>query len=215
MRVRTSMGFLGEIEEVGVQAGPTCIAELPDQAANEGLGLSLADGKALLAWAQQSIVQRQLRTREDRERCCAHCDAPGSSRTGTASNCEVCLAKWGPRSGDGGRVGAPAPKLGNRLKVGADNVGSTQLLILTRPSAKAKPVAATLRKRTREFLACLQNNADSMPDYGQRWHAGLRISNAFAESTVNQVIDKRMSSHSRCAGRHSQRMICFRLAFGC
>jgi hypothetical protein len=39
----------------------------------------------------------------------------------------------------------------------------------------------------------LQNNADSMPDYGQCWHARLRISSAFAESTVNQVIDKRMS----------------------
>jgi hypothetical protein len=67
------------------------------------------------------------------------------------------------------------------------------LQILTRPSAKAKPVAASLRKRIREFLTYLQNNADSMPDYSQRWHAGLRISSAFAESTVNQVIDKRMS----------------------
>jgi hypothetical protein len=67
------------------------------------------------------------------------------------------------------------------------------LLILTRPSATAKPVATSLRKRIRKFLTYLQNNADSTPDYGQRWHAGLCISSAFAESTVNQVIDKRMS----------------------
>jgi hypothetical protein len=67
------------------------------------------------------------------------------------------------------------------------------LHVLTRPATKAKPVAATLRKRIREFQGYLENNADSMPDYGQRWRNGLRISSAVAESTVNQVIDKRMS----------------------
>ena len=76
MRVRISMSFLGEIDEFGAAAGPTCVVDLADQASNEGLGLSLADGKALLAWAQQGIVQRQLRSREDRERRCAHCGAP-------------------------------------------------------------------------------------------------------------------------------------------
>jgi hypothetical protein len=67
------------------------------------------------------------------------------------------------------------------------------LLVLSRPSAQSKPVAAALGKRIQEFSKYLQNNADSMPDYGVRWRAGQRISSAFAESAVNQIIDKRMS----------------------
>jgi len=34
---------------------------------------------------------------------------------------------------------------------------------------------------------------DPLPNYGQRWRNGQRISSAFVESAVNQIIDKRMS----------------------
>lgn len=40
---------------------------------------------------------------------------------------------------------------------------------------------------------CLRNNSDSLPNYGRRYRAGRRISSAFVESAVNQLIDKRMS----------------------
>ncbi len=53
-----------------------------------------------------------------------------------------------------------------------------------------------LKKFTRlttEFATYIANNLDSIPNYGERWRYGERISTAFAESTVNVVIDKRMS----------------------
>jgi hypothetical protein len=50
-----------------------------------------------------------------------------------------------------------------------------------------------MTKLTTELLRYLENNADSIPDYGQRYHAGERISTSFVESAVNQIIDKRMS----------------------
>ena len=46
---------------------------------------------------------------------------------------------------------------------------------------------------TSDLLRYLQNNVDSLPNYGQRWRNGQRISSAFVESAVNQIIDKRMS----------------------
>ena len=39
----------------------------------------------------------------------------------------------------------------------------------------------------------LKNNLDSLVNYGRRYRNGQRISTAFMESAVNQLIDKRMS----------------------
>ena len=39
----------------------------------------------------------------------------------------------------------------------------------------------------------LESNSDSMPDYGERYRAGTRISTGFAESAVNEIIAKRMA----------------------
>ncbi|WP_444815099.1 hypothetical protein [Variovorax brevis] len=50
-----------------------------------------------------------------------------------------------------------------------------------------------IRKLTAELLAYLRGNEDSLPNYGRRYRAGRRISSAFVESAVNQLIDKRMS----------------------
>lgn len=57
-----------------------------------------------------------------------------------------------------------------------------------------------LRKFTRltaEFATYIANNIDSIPNYGERWRYGERISTAFAESAVNVVIDKRMSKRQQ------------------
>jgi hypothetical protein len=58
-----------------------------------------------------------------------------------------------------------------------------------------------LLKAVREFDSYLRANAGRIPNYGERRRAGEAISTAFTESTVNQVISKRIwSKNSRCAG---------------
>ena len=64
---------------------------------------------------------------------------------------------------------------------------------LARPSLAGKAVVARTHKLVAELLQYLKNNAESLPDYGRRYRAGERISSAFVESAVNQIIDKRMS----------------------
>lgn len=44
----------------------------------------------------------------------------------------------------------------------------------------------------REFQSYIENNASFITNYGERWRYGETISTAFVESTVNQVISKRM-----------------------
>ena len=42
-----------------------------------------------------------------------------------------------------------------------------------------------------EFRHYIESNRDAIPNYGDRRRHGERVSTAFAESTVNQVISKR------------------------
>ena len=56
------------------------------------------------------------------------------------------------------------------------------------PTAKE----TTLLKKLGEFDTYIRNNAGFTPNYGERWRYGETISTAFVESTVNQVISKRM-----------------------
>ena len=69
----------------------------------------------------------------------------------------------------------------------------TILRTTKRPSLLEKATVRFIRKLTAELIAYLVNNLDSLPNYGQRYRAGQRISSAFVESAVNQLIDKRMS----------------------
>jgi hypothetical protein len=53
----------------------------------------------------------------------------------------------------------------------------------------------SLRKLARmlsDTVRYLELNADSMPDYGERYRAGQRISTGFVESAVNEIVAKRM-----------------------
>ena len=56
------------------------------------------------------------------------------------------------------------------------------------PTAKE----VTLLKKLEEFETYIRNNAGFIPNYGERWRYGETISTAFVESTVNQVVSKRM-----------------------
>jgi len=49
-----------------------------------------------------------------------------------------------------------------------------------------------LLKHLREFDTYIRNNQDYIPNYGERYRNGERIATGFVESTVNQVVSKRM-----------------------
>src|ERR1700680_305086 len=49
-----------------------------------------------------------------------------------------------------------------------------------------------LLKAVREFRSYIEANQNFIPNYGDRYRHGEKISTAFAESAVNQVISKRM-----------------------
>jgi hypothetical protein len=51
--------------------------------------------------------------------------------------------------------------------------------------------ARKLLKAVEEFHTYIANNKSFIPNYGERYHAGERISTGFVESTVNQVVSKR------------------------
>ncbi|MDM0050623.1 hypothetical protein [Variovorax sp. J22R115] len=70
---------------------------------------------------------------------------------------------------------------------------ATMLYVLGKSTVCRKPAARQIRKLILELLGYLRNNSDSLPNYGRRYRAGRRISSAFVESAVNQLIDKRMS----------------------
>jgi hypothetical protein len=50
-----------------------------------------------------------------------------------------------------------------------------------------------LSKSLLDVIRYLESNSDSIPDYGERYRAGTRISTGFAESAVNEIIAKRMA----------------------
>jgi len=52
--------------------------------------------------------------------------------------------------------------------------------------------AKKLLKAVREFRHYIEVNRSSIPNYGDRYRHGEAISTSFVESTVNQVISKRM-----------------------
>jgi hypothetical protein len=56
-----------------------------------------------------------------------------------------------------------------------------------------------LLKQLREFDGYIRNNQDYIPNYGERYRNGERIATSFVESTVNQVVSKRMAKTQQMA----------------
>jgi hypothetical protein len=52
--------------------------------------------------------------------------------------------------------------------------------------------AARIGRHARELRVYLENNRAFLPNYGERYWNGETISTAFVESTVNQVVSRRM-----------------------
>ena len=66
--------------------------------------------------------------------------------------------------------------------------GDLEVAVATSEDATARK----LLKAVEEFHTYIENNANFIPNYGERYRHGERISTGFVESTVNQVISKRM-----------------------
>src|SRR5207302_10737185 len=56
----------------------------------------------------------------------------------------------------------------------------------------ASPEQRKLLKAVADFGGYIGSNASCIPNYGERYRCGEAISSAFVESTVNQVVSKRM-----------------------
>jgi hypothetical protein len=59
----------------------------------------------------------------------------------------------------------------------------------SRPDSDA---AARMHRSLREFRVYIESNSRFLVNYGERFRNGERISTGFVESTVNQVVSKRM-----------------------
>jgi hypothetical protein len=60
------------------------------------------------------------------------------------------------------------------------------------PATGLPDSVARMHKYVQELTTYLSNNASFMVNYGERYRNGERISTAFVESTINQVVSKRM-----------------------
>jgi hypothetical protein len=49
-----------------------------------------------------------------------------------------------------------------------------------------------LTKHLEEFQTYIENNRHLITNYGEKWRYGETISSAFVESTINEVVSKRM-----------------------
>ncbi|MEO0853939.1 MAG: ISKra4 family transposase, partial [Cyanobacteria bacterium J06648_11] len=65
-------------------------------------------------------------------------------------------------------------------------------LIMSLYTEETSSAQAKLLKTAEEFLTYITNNQQFITNYGERYRNGERISTGFVESTVNQVISKRM-----------------------
>ncbi len=61
----------------------------------------------------------------------------------------------------------------------------------------AYPNHRKLHKALTEFHDYIENNRGFIPNYGERWRSGERISTGFVESTVNVVVSKRFAKRQQ------------------
>jgi hypothetical protein len=78
-------------------------------------------------------------------------------------------------------------------------VQSVEMALDTAVAPNGHATTRKLRKAVEAFHTSIQNNAGFIPNYGERYRAGERISTGFVESTVNQVISKRFCKKQQMA----------------
>lgn len=111
------------------------------------------------------------------------------------------IAKGLPMATSGSGVTTNRPKIEEELQllkwnVWHGNVSGTLERIaelqLNLETAGESETRRKLRRALREFEIYITNNQTFIPNFGERYRNHERISTAFVESTVNQVISKRM-----------------------
>ena len=73
-----------------------------------------------------------------------------------------------------------------------EEIESIEMDLETAALEGSDEVARKLLKTVGEFHTYIRNNEAFIPNYGERFRQGETISTAFVESTVNQVVSKRM-----------------------
>lgn len=63
------------------------------------------------------------------------------------------------------------------------------------------PIKHKLLRAVEEFLTYIANNQALIPNYGERYRQGDRISTAFVKSTVNYVVAKRFTKRQQMQWR--------------
>ena len=71
-------------------------------------------------------------------------------------------------------------------------LGSVESNLEVEELASGNSIASKLYKAVLEFTTYIENNRRFIPNYGERYRNGERISTGFVESTVNYVVSKRM-----------------------
>lgn len=69
---------------------------------------------------------------------------------------------------------------------------SVEDLLMDIDAEDPTPKQRKLLRKLEEFETYIRNNAGFIPNYGERWRYGDTISTAFVESTINQVVSRRM-----------------------
>jgi len=59
------------------------------------------------------------------------------------------------------------------------------------------PATQKLLRAVEEFHTCIANNQAFIPNYGERYRQGDRISTGFVESAVNHVVAKRFAKRQQ------------------
>ena len=89
--------------------------------------------------------------------------------------------------------------------------GDLEVAVATSEDATARK----LLKAVEEFHTYIENNANFIPNYGERYRNGERISTGFVDSTVNQVISKRMVKKQQMKRSHRGAHLLGRFARAC
>jgi hypothetical protein len=71
-------------------------------------------------------------------------------------------------------------------------LGSVESNLEVEDLTSGNVTAARLDKAVSEFTTYIENNQGFIPNYGERYRNGERISTGFVESTVHYVVSKRM-----------------------
>jgi hypothetical protein len=80
---------------------------------------------------------------------------------------------------------------------------SIEMDMIREHSAPAAKVATGVA----DFQTYIKNNCEFIPNFGDRWRQGERISTGFVESTINQVVSRRSN---RCSGHCEVLISCSR-----